>query len=147
MLTEVMIAKWLNNEKTQIAVKGKMDTGAIQQLMVEKYNLKGEISDQYKALLTLYSEEQIEADTERMQKQELEYQQSDQQRHENEQHERIKIQYVQRLFEAKLELFEIPEIKNSSNRELRSKIRRAKSVAEAYVFGTALLLAEQSAQS
>lgn len=46
------------------------------------------------------------------------------------------------LFAAKLKIFEIDGIKNSTNRDLKSRIRRSKSDVEAMAWASALLLSE-----
>jgi hypothetical protein len=55
-------------------------------------------------------------------------------------HERAK--KLEQLFEYKLETFEIPEIKESKNRLLKSKLRRSKSVPEVNLY--AILLVQES---
>ena len=47
-------------------------------------------------------------------------------------HERAK--KLEKLFEYKLETFEIPEIKESKNRLLKSKLRRSKSIPEVNLY-------------
>ena len=49
---------------------------------------------------------------------------------------------LEKLFEYKLETFEIPEIKDSKNRTLKSKLRRSKSVPEVNLY--AMLLLQES---
>ena len=46
------------------------------------------------------------------------------------------------LFNTKLELFDIEEIKNSKDRSLKSKIRKAKSLSEAQIYGAILVMKE-----
>ena len=46
------------------------------------------------------------------------------------------------LFAAKLELFEMDEIKDSKNRSLKSKIRKAKSISEAQIYASVLVMKE-----
>jgi hypothetical protein len=49
---------------------------------------------------------------------------------------------VDALFQAKLDAFEIDIIKNSKNRELKSRIRKAKTLIEVTVFASALISLE-----
>ena len=44
------------------------------------------------------------------------------------------------LFDAKLQAFEIEEIKNSKNKKLRSKLRKSKSVVEVYALSTIIMM-------
>ena len=55
-------------------------------------------------------------------------------------HERAK--KLEKLFEYKLETFEIPEIKNSKNRPLKSKLRRSKSIPEVNLY--AILIVQEA---
>lgn len=48
--------------------------------------------------------------------------------------EKQKAKKLEKLFEYKLETFEIDEIKNSKNRQLKSKLRRAKSIPEVNLY-------------
>jgi len=43
------------------------------------------------------------------------------------------------LFNKKLELFEIEEVKASQNRILKSKLRKAKNISEAYAYASAIV--------
>lgn len=47
------------------------------------------------------------------------------------------------LFAAKLDAFEIDKIKNSKNRELKSKIRKAKTVMEVTAYSVLLIMREE----
>ena len=49
---------------------------------------------------------------------------------------------VDALFQAKLDAFEIDTIKNSKNRELKSRIRKAKTLIEVTAFASALIMLE-----
>ena len=46
------------------------------------------------------------------------------------------------LFKAKLEVFEMDEIKSSKNRTMKSKIRKAESVNQVYIYAGALIAIE-----
>jgi len=46
------------------------------------------------------------------------------------------------LYEAKLEAFEIPEIKNSKNRKLKSLIRKSKTLGEIQAYTAVLVMKE-----
>jgi hypothetical protein len=50
----------------------------------------------------------------------------------------------ERLFQAKLEAFEIDEIKESKNRILKSKIRKSKSLLAVQAYAAAIILGELS---
>lgn len=48
----------------------------------------------------------------------------------------------EKLFSLKLESFEIEEVKNSTNRQLKSKIRKAKTLTEVQAFTTIIIMEE-----
>ena len=48
------------------------------------------------------------------------------------------------LFAFKLNAFEVDAVKNSTNRELKSALRRSKSQIEVYAFATAIILDEHN---
>jgi hypothetical protein len=49
---------------------------------------------------------------------------------------------MEQLFEYKLELFEVPEIKNTKLRKYRAKLRRAKSIPEANLYSMIIMKSE-----
>ena len=61
------------------------------------------------------------------------------------QEERNEAKRLEDLFNYKLQTFEIPEIKESSNRKLKSKIRKAKNSIELNAYATILLMENMSA--
>jgi hypothetical protein len=56
------------------------------------------------------------------------------------QEERNEAKRLEDLFNYKLQTFEIPDIKNSENRKLKAKIRKAKNVIEMNAYATILLM-------
>lgn len=61
--------------------------------------------------------------------------------------DRAKVEQARRmdeaLFESKLQAFEIPLIKNSTNKALKAKIRRSKSFIEVQAYATMLIMEEE----
>lgn len=95
----------------------------------------------YEEVMRLFSIEQIDANTNRrieernnQIKQNLERQKVDKQRVQQEQ-----------LFAAKLDAFEIDAVKNSTNRALKSKIRKSKTFMEVTAYTVMLLMQEEEA--
>lgn len=91
-----------------------------------------------------FTEEQVTANTEA----EEEKRKEEQDRRDAERKEREEREDNERLFNHKIKLFEIEEVQSSKNRQLKSKIRKAKSIEEASIFASTLvtleLLAEQA---
>ena len=53
-----------------------------------------------------------------------------------------KAQQLEKLFNHKLEVFEIEEIKKSKNRKLKAKIRRSKSIPEVNIYAMLIMKEE-----
>lgn len=106
-----------------------------QVLAFDKYNPNGVPNSQYEEVVTLLGIELIDRNTqERNIKKEKENREK---AAVNEQKKKSK--ELEHLFNLKLQAFEIEEIKNSTERSLRSRMRRAKNVMELHAL-TALLI-------
>ena len=99
---------------------------------------EGENPD-YIAIMEKFTEQEIDDNTRRREerraeevRQRMERSKVDQQRRRDE-----------LLFESKLEAFEIPIIKNSTNKALKTKIRRSKSAMEVMAYATMLIMEEE----
>lgn len=89
----------------------------------------------FDAIMEMYGEEEIDRLTEEHEKQKIKNQQVEAERVAA--HMARKRQEV--LFNMKLEAFEVEEIKNSTNRDLKKRLRKAKSVIEVQAFATLLI--------
>ena len=128
---------WANKEKQHVIAEffypdtGKRVTASI---------MNDGTNRDYEELMKKYSVEQIDANSkkrvddrnERI-KQNIERQKVDRTRMQQEQ-----------LFAAKLDAFEIDTIKSSKNRELKSKIRKAKNIMEVTAYTVMLLQQEEA---
>lgn len=115
--------KWLvPEEKNQIDVKIIDDNGNRQRLIIPR----DENNTDYKSLLLQYTVEQIQKNTDESVRIFRESKSRDNQREKEHAERRAN----EELFLAKLEAFEIEEIKNSTNRELKRKIRKSKNKTE-----------------
>jgi hypothetical protein len=130
---------WANKEKQHVIAEfyypdtGKRVTASI---------MNDGTNRDYNELLKKYSVEQIDANSKKRVddrnshiKQNIERQKVDRSR-----------QQQEHLFAAKLDAFEIDLIKNSKNRDLKSKIRKAKNIMEVTAY-TVILLQYEEAQS
>jgi len=102
---------------------------------VSKYDHDGKITSDYEEVLAQNPIENIDKFTEDR----LE-------RHRQERESKIKTEKekqeakrLENLFNYKLQTFEIPEIKESTNRKLKSKIRKSKNFVEMNAYATMLL--------
>ena len=129
---------WANAEKTQIFCTFEYDDGRVLEAVVTKTE---EGNPDWDEIMETFGEEGLQKSTdeigeERRKRQEFEMQQA------KEEQERMK---TDTLFGAKLEAFEILEIKNSKNRSLKSKIRKANTLLEIQAYTTALIIKEMEA--
>ena len=99
---------------------------------------EGYVNQDYDAILELIGEEEIDRLTaieDENKQQELDRKEEQREVHLN----RVK---QEALFNAKLEAFEIPIVKESPNKELKKMIRKAKSIIEATAYTTILIQKE-----
>ena len=103
---------------------------------VSKYDNDGKINPDFQEILHQHSVEAIDINTE-------ERLDRHKKRREGEiarQKERNETKRLEDLFNYKLQTFEIPEIKESTNRKMKSKIRKARNLTEMNAYATILLM-------
>ena len=109
-----------------------------QQLTVNRHNPDGTDNPDFQEIITQLTEEKITENTQkRVEKREKEREAKEQQRIERE-----KASELQKLFESKIQAFEIEDIKNSKNRILKSKLRKAKNLVEVNIFSMMIVMEE-----
>ena len=83
-----------------------------------------------------YDEEHLQKNTdERIERKEKEKEAEELLRQEHEQAKKL-----EKLFNAKLQAFEIEEVKNSKNRNLKAKLRRSKSIIEVNIYAMMIVM-------
>jgi len=126
---------WGNREKTQVICEFHYEDGPIQTAAITDTQ---EGNPDWKELFDIFTVKQIDDLTEKALAEAREEHEKRKQ-FEKDDIERMK---VDALFSAKLEAFEIDLVKNSKNRELKSRIRKAKSIMEITAFTAALITLE-----
>lgn len=126
---------WGNDQKTQVMCEFHYDNGPIQTAAVTQTK---EGNPDWKEIFDNFTSEQIDKLTEGALAEAREEHEKRKQM-ERDDIERMK---VDALFQAKLDAFEIDIIKNSKNRELKSRIRKAKTLIEVTAFASALITLE-----
>lgn len=139
MERQIVDPYWGDNNHSQIICKFVYEDGRT--LDVSIVNTNGENPD-WAAVLEAHSEESITERTDAMLAARAE-RQKEAQDQSAEQQERAMNEI---LFNHKIKLFEIEEIQNSTNRELKSKIRKADSIEKASVYA-AVLVAQEIAKA
>lgn len=115
--------KWLDAEvRRQIDVKVIDDNGNIQRAVIPR-----DVNNtDYKSLMLQYSIEDIQKNTD----EDIRLFRERKARRDREKNEKTEREANEALFLAKLEVFEMEEVKNSTNRELKRKIRKSKNKTE-----------------
>ena len=129
---------WENYQKDRITCKlirmeGDKEVGDT--VVINKFQEDGTENPDFNEVIKQNTIEKIDANT-------AEREERHRTRHEEEKRraqERKQAQKLEELFNAKLEIFEVDTIKDSKNRKLKSKIRRAKNIYEMMAYTTMLL--------
>lgn len=126
-------AFWENYQKdriTGILVTKDGNKSTRQQLTVYKFNPDGSDNPDFQEIIDQLGEETLDKNT--AERNERKASQA-KEKHIREQQQKKQRELAQ-LFEAKLSAFEIDEIKNSTNRELKSKLRKSKNLIELQIY-------------
>lgn len=139
-------AFWEDDKKDRLNCILEMedDTGreTRQVMMLHKLDRDGNENEMFNEVIEALGEQLIDDNTAerkvRKENEKAEKQQRDQ--------EHARARKLEDLFNYKMEIFETDEIKNSKNRKLKGKIRRAKSKVEVNLWAMKLLEAELEAE-
>lgn len=133
---KVIVAKWLDDTKTKAGFKVEMADGSSTQLV----SIAGD--ENWEDLIAVYPIEEITATTERMAKEDrLELQRKQEERLIKEEEEQ-KAVALQKVFNLKLQAFDIDMIQKCDNRELRSNLRKAQTPIEVFAWTTMIIMEE-----
>ncbi len=128
---------WINNARTMLSAEFHYEDGRVVSAVISDTD-KG--NPDLQEIMQKYSVEELEANTLRQMKK-IAKDRENRQQQEQAAADRKK---QEDLFAVKLKAFEIDQIKNSTNRSLKSKIRRAKSDYEVLAFTAALIVYEET---
>lgn len=131
---------WENAAKDRLTVRLNIthDDGSFSTTVakVSKFDNDGNLSTDYQELLAQNPISVIDKFTEeRLQRHKQQREAEIKKNQEKQEAKRL-----EDLFNLKLQTFEIPEIKGSNNRKLKSKIRKARNLVEMQAYATILLL-------
>jgi len=137
---------WENAAKDRLTVRlnithedGSFSTSVAK---VGKYDENGKITNDYNEILTQNPVEKIDKFTEER----LERHKQQREANIKKNKEKQETKRLEDLFNYKLQAFEIPEIKTSANRALKSKIRKSRNVVELNAYAVILLSEELNAK-
>jgi len=109
----------------------EVDNRQIRQVhKLDKLNEDGTENELFQEVIEYLGMDKIDASS----KKRLEKKQAEAELEKQKKLERERAKKLEQLFEYKLETFEIPEIKESKNRLLKSKLRRSKSIPEVNLY-------------
>ena len=107
-----------------------------QQLTLSKFAPDGSENADFKEMVASVGSDKITENTTKRTTQKAEQRQ----KQEQEKIERERAKALHRLFEAKIQAFEIDTIKNSTNRVLKSKLRKARNLIEVNVYSMMIIM-------
>jgi hypothetical protein len=116
------------------------DDGKIlkQELVVNKFSPNGDSNPDWEEIMNTIGEEKITENTNKRNEKKL----KEREAVEQERIEKEKVEALQELFETKIQAFEIEAIKKSTNRELKSKLRKAANKVEVYIYSMMIVMEE-----
>jgi len=137
--------KWLDNAFWETETKEQLncileiedDVGrSVTQVMkLNKLTREGEPNPDYIEVVESLGEESIDKTTAERAERKIAEVDEEKQR----EVEHVKARKLEKLFNYKLEVFEVDEVKKSTNRKLKAKLRRAKSKIEVNMWATKIL--------
>ena len=135
MSRKILNPRWMNDSKTQIVCEFVYDDGKRYKAYVSNTE---DGNPDWIEIMDTYGSEHLDKVTKEYLDDIKKKRDFDQQRRK----EMAETRTNEMLFNAKLEAFSIEEVRNSQNRDLKSKIRKAKSITEVHAFTTLLLQKE-----
>jgi hypothetical protein len=134
MAREILNPRWGNEEKTQIIAKFRYDDGRVLNAAITIPEGDGLTNPDWDEIMTNFGSAYLDKETaDQLAAHKAKKTQIDDQRKLN-----VERQQKETLFNAKAEAFDMTVVKNSKNREIKNKIRRASSIMEIMVY-TAML--------
>ena len=132
-------AFWETDEKKELncILELEDDVGRVtrQQMFLNRHDKDGSENELFNEVVEALGEQRIDEETEdRVVRKKAE---AEEEKIREEEH--LKARKLEKLFNYKLEAFEVEEIKNSKNRKLKAKLRRAKSRIEVDLYSIMIL--------
>lgn len=121
-----------------LCIKDENDREITQVVTVRKFDVNGNLNPDFEELMVEVGEEKIDANTtERRERKNKEKEIEEQKRKAEEQAKELEL-----LFDAKIKILEIEQIKNTSNKTLKSKLRRSKNLVELNLYAQLIMMEE-----
>lgn len=136
MMRTIKNPHWINNARTMLSAEFHYEDGRVLSAVINKSDAN---NPDWIEVMEKFSSDDIEKNTREAIRRQAS-QRDAQERAEKAAKDR---KQQEDLFAIKLQAFELPVVKNATNRSLKSQIRRAKSDFEVYAYTAALILSEQ----
>lgn len=135
-------AFWHNEEKEMaeaiLSITDENGREITQVVTVRKFDVNGNLNPDFQELMEEVGEEKIDENTaERIERKSKEKEVAEQRRKAEDQAKELEL-----LFDAKIKILEIDAIKNTSNKLLKSKLRRSKNQVELNMYAQLIMMEE-----
>lgn len=139
-------AFWETDEKKELncILELEDDMGRVtrQQMFLHRLNKDGSENELFNEVVESLGEQRIDEETEAR----IVRKKAEKEEEKLREEEHNKARKLEKLFNYKLEAFEVEEIKNSKNRKLKAKLRRAKSKIEVDMYSIMILQEQLEAE-
>lgn len=124
---------WTNNARTVLSAEFHYDDGRVVTAVI---NSNDSNNVDYQEIRSKFTTEELEANTQKQ----IRKQAQEQEARKAQEEAQADRERQERLFAIKLQAFEVDVVKNTTNRALKSSLRRAKSDFEVYAYAAAIIL-------
>lgn len=135
-------AFWHNEEKEMaeaiLVITDDNNREITQVVTVRKFDINGDLNTDFEELMAEVGEEKIDENTKERHERKSKEKEIEEQRKKAEEQARE----LEKLFDAKIKILEIDAIKNTSNKSLKSKLRRSKNQVELNLYAQLIMMEE-----
>lgn len=135
-------AFWHNEEKEMaeaiLIITDDNNREITQVVTVRKFDINGDLNTDFEELMAEVGEEKIDENTKERHERKSKEKEIEEQRKKAEEQARE----LEKLFDAKIKILEIDAIKNTSNKSLKSKLRRSKNQVELNLYAQLIMMEE-----
>lgn len=136
MKREILEPRWANEDKNQIIAKFKFEDGNIVTAAISVP--EGGTNPDWDEIMETFGTEVLDTNLEK----DLEEHYKRKEAQEEQRKQEIERAMKEALFNAKAEAFEIQLVKDSKNKKIKNKIRKAATIMEVSAYTSALILKE-----
>lgn len=135
-------AFWHNEDKEMaeaiLIITDENDREISQVITVRKFDVNGNLNPDFEELMNEVGSDKIDENTKERTERKAKEREVDEQRKKAEEQARE----LEQLFDAKIKILEIEQIKNTTNKTLKSKLRRSKNHIELHMYAQLIMMEE-----